>query len=812
MEQTPTLLLDKARRFRTARIEQGRQVTDPPCIVLLGRLGDVINALPIAWHLSKLHGKPVPFIVAKQFADPVLATSYAKAEIWDGEFFGSLNAAVKSASERYGKVLVLQTNGQGYVFRKSAKSFCNEAYTLSGLDGKRGSLPLVFDQRNAEREAELVNRVCNSKPLVLYNFTSHSSPLPSKQDVVNAISKWSSIANLVDTATCGAKSIVDLLALYERASALITIDTSTLHLAAASEIPYAAFIQDKEQWYGSIPLGNCKLAIPYSAALNSLDQLDCVLDDLIPRNLLGNMREPELTISIACHNRLDVTEKCLESVYAHTSRFNLVVTDNASADGTKEYLAEMQKNHANLKVVSSRENAGFQIPHNFAFSKSETPFFCVLNNDTMVSPGWWPKARVAFKNHKTLAVVGNDSNVCSALRDNFDGFQGPNESAEYVEGSLLIVRSAIVKKIGGLFSNYLKFAYGEDSDLSLRAREAGYKIQLLPLGSHHLRGQTVKTMSPIDAQKVLANQHRNHEFLMGRWSIYLRKRMFDYRVSIHRAAGIGDVLAATPIIAAIKQKWPASRIAFTTILPWVFDNNPSVEILNPGKDWVPDFNYDLNFAYEKTPNVHMVTAYAKACGVEVDLNKIKFDIYPSPKDVAFASDLVSSISQPIACVHTGPTGWPGRDWAQSNWSIVISNLRKLGFYVIVIGRDGHWSFPEASLDIQKKTTLQQVYCIMQRAKLFVGIDSSPSFLAQSAGIPCVVLFGTVWSHLRLLPLPHVIGVQATQAAAQCVGEHHRIPPPISESRCGGDCMRAITVGMVMDGITKATEHERNSKI
>jgi len=73
----------------------------------------------------------------------------------------------------------------------------------------------------------------------------------------------------VNLNACNAYRVFDLLGLMDRAVGLLTVDTMTLHLAAASKIPYIAYTRDDGQ-AGSIPKGNCVANIGYSQAVNQL--------------------------------------------------------------------------------------------------------------------------------------------------------------------------------------------------------------------------------------------------------------------------------------------------------------------------------------------------------------------------------------------------------------------------------------------------------------------------------------------------------------------------------------------------------------
>jgi ADP-heptose:LPS heptosyltransferase len=73
---------------------------------------------------------------------------------------------------------------------------------------------------------------------------------------------------IVNLAAIKAERLYDLLGLYDHAVGLVTSDTATLHLAAASKVPYIALLNNGGA--GSIPKGNCILSIRYSNFRNEL--------------------------------------------------------------------------------------------------------------------------------------------------------------------------------------------------------------------------------------------------------------------------------------------------------------------------------------------------------------------------------------------------------------------------------------------------------------------------------------------------------------------------------------------------------------
>src|ERR1019366_2775430 len=66
-------------------------------------------------------------------------------------------------------------------------------------------------------------------------------------------------------------------------------------------------------------------------------------------------------------------------------RYQIIVIDNASQDGTATIVAER---FPSVRLVHSPLNLGFAAANNLGFAQGPADFFVTLNNDTAVTAGW----------------------------------------------------------------------------------------------------------------------------------------------------------------------------------------------------------------------------------------------------------------------------------------------------------------------------------------------------------------------------------------------------------------------------------------
>jgi glycosyltransferase involved in cell wall biosynthesis len=111
-------------------------------------------------------------------------------------------------------------------------------------------------------------------------------------------------------------------------------------------------------------------------------------------------------LSFITYNRLEYTKKALSSILKDsTEEFSLTIWDNASTDGTQEYLKNEINDSRVENIVLSKENVGQTVAVNNIWSNSKADLLGKLDNDCIVTPGWTRTFAQAHEDIPELGVV-----------------------------------------------------------------------------------------------------------------------------------------------------------------------------------------------------------------------------------------------------------------------------------------------------------------------------------------------------------------------------------------------------------------------
>ena len=238
------------------------------------------------------------------------------------------------------------------------------------------------------------------------------------------------------------------------------------------------------------------------------------------------MIEPLVSIIILNYNGRDYIEECLDSVFKQTYRAKeVVVVDNASKDGSKEILKE--KYSSDIILIENTANLGFAEGNNIALQRAKGEFIALLNNDAVADSEWlqeliaaanrsdisfgmWASKILFYDDHNLIDTLGHliypdGLNRGRGKGEVDSGQYDKEEEVFFPSGCAALYRKKMLDGIGFFDPDF--FAYGDDTDIGLKARIAGWKCLYVPTAIiYHHSSATAGRYSPMKAYLVERNR------------------------------------------------------------------------------------------------------------------------------------------------------------------------------------------------------------------------------------------------------------------------------------------------------------------
>lgn len=219
------------------------------------------------------------------------------------------------------------------------------------------------------------------------------------------------------------------------------------------------------------------------------------------------MSDIQLSVITISYNTKKITLDCLDSIVKYTKgiKYEVIVVDNGSKDGSVEALREYSSKHPQIVFVDAKENLGFGRGNNLGAEKAKGEYLLFLNSDTLVfddalkvsvdnirkhpkagayscrllnadrslqqSGGHFP----TFLNVLAWQFFIDDLPILGDLIPSFHPSKKQYEKdqkMDWVTGAFMMVPKKIFDAVGGFDKNI--FMYTEEMELSYRMAKLGY--------------------------------------------------------------------------------------------------------------------------------------------------------------------------------------------------------------------------------------------------------------------------------------------------------------------------------------------------
>lgn len=252
--------------------------------------------------------------------------------------------------------------------------------------------------------------------------------------------------------------------------------------------------------------------------------------------VIARLEEPRVSVVVLTYNNLDFTDACLFSVEAYSDYPNLevIVVDNASTDGTREYLREWVTKGPDRKIILNDENRGFAAGNNQGLEAATGEYLVILNNDTYVTPGWVRTLAAHLRRDPSLGIVGpvtnnigNEARIDIAYADMVEMIERAGRYTRAHAGRLLplplvaffcvMLKRTVFERIGGLDERF-GLGFFEDDDYCRRVAESGMRVACAEdVFVHHHLSASFNQLQLEKRQELFERNKALYEQKWGAW-------------------------------------------------------------------------------------------------------------------------------------------------------------------------------------------------------------------------------------------------------------------------------------------------------
>tara|TARA_R110002049_G_scaffold197096_2_gene366765 strand:+ start:2023 stop:3048 length:1026 start_codon:yes stop_codon:yes gene_type:complete len=228
----------------------------------------------------------------------------------------------------------------------------------------------------------------------------------------------------------------------------------------------------------------------------------------------------DLAIVILNWNGKKHLETYIPSVVKNSGNSRVILADNASTDDSINFI---KKNYPTIEIVENTENGGFAKGYNEALKNVDATYYCLLNSDVEVTPGWTETPIKVLQENSDVAIC--QPKIKDYLNKDYFEYAGAGggfidqlgypfcrgrifnslekDTGQYDDeceifwatGACMFIKSAIFHELNGFDANY--FAHMEEIDLCWRIKNRGYKIKYNGNSTvYHLGGGTLSNINP----------------------------------------------------------------------------------------------------------------------------------------------------------------------------------------------------------------------------------------------------------------------------------------------------------------------------
>jgi GT2 family glycosyltransferase len=271
--------------------------------------------------------------------------------------------------------------------------------------------------------------------------------------------------------------------------------------------------------------------------------------------------------------------KGLRASISLSEDFDIIIVDDFSTDGSRDWLASLDDPH--IKKIFNSENIGYARSNNKGAAAAQGDVLVLLNNDLLFKPGWLqPMLALLDSPALNAGLVGNrqyrvdDGELDHAgiemsyggkldhLRAVGDELRQPPVARPVfaVTGACCVIRRSNYEALGGFDERFVNG--GEDIDLCMRIRAMGKRVYVAQ------DSQVLHHVSMSRDRASVQNEH-NSRRLYGRWRDQFKCELagrWMHALLGRDVSGMPDVLDGQLSRAALGVPYGTARVISEALL------------------------------------------------------------------------------------------------------------------------------------------------------------------------------------------------------------------------------------------------------
>jgi GT2 family glycosyltransferase len=246
--------------------------------------------------------------------------------------------------------------------------------------------------------------------------------------------------------------------------------------------------------------------------------------------------EPMVSVIVLTYNNLEMTKACLHSLETLSDypALEIIVVDNASSDGSPEYLRDWVDKLPGRRLILNEDNKGFAAGNNQGLAVATGDYLVLLNNDTYVTPGWVRTMTSHLRRDPSIGLlgpvtnnIGNEARINIHYSDMAEMHETASRYARQHIGQTFPMRTAaffcviiprgVYERVGPLDEAFGR-GFFEDDDYCRRVEQLGLRVVCAEdVFIHHHLSASFNKLKDQERQALFERNKAVYEAKWGKW-------------------------------------------------------------------------------------------------------------------------------------------------------------------------------------------------------------------------------------------------------------------------------------------------------